>query len=1338
MLLRIFIKTLFILFLSLSANAQMQLMHFDTEKGLPNNLSEIILRDSYGFLWVGTYGGLSKYDGSKFQNYPISDSTNGLSGSTIFSLFEDSKKRLWIGTNKELKWYDRKNDCFISIVSEICVWDIDEGDDGTLWISTFSGILKVDPSTKREVKRFDVKTGIPSNSIAQCIIDTKGILWVATQNEGLFTLNPKTNTIYRIGHNKKEQNTPSSKRIKTIAFYNNNLWIGTIDAGLYVLDTTKKDFKHILSSGNKRMSTIFVDSKKTLWLCQDAILQRFDQKTNTFIPYPAEKYNDRYFKANNIAFITEDSDGNFWFGTFGTGVYCLNKQQNNFKVFYSIPEKVNCLKSNVVNAFVEYNKKIIIASEGGLQYYNPQLNTFTELENKTFTNKGVWNISKYKDDLWCSMWGDGLYRLNVKTNQLTHFLHEDDNSQSLSLNNIRNTALIDNKVWIATWGEGIQAIDESNKTIYSHEFLTKNSKLFTRPGWVSEILKDSKQRIWVATMYGVYLNETGSFKMFLTQTNNPHSLSDNIAYSIFEDSKHQIWVLTSRGLDKYIEKTGTFEHFGKEKNLPQNPMAMLEDSKQNLWISSLNGLYSFNESTGNVRKYDYRNGLLKGEFMPNSALKASDGTLYFGGNHGFISFKPEEFKPTFDVPKIVCRNLSLDNVIQNTIESSDSVFIHYSEAVVSIDVVDLKDIVSNFASFEYSFDNKIWKTIDETKKITFSNKNPGRYFLHIRASYDNKKYSQKRLALFIIPPWWMTWWFRILCLSIVLFLLYTFYKIRLQLIQSQNELLTKLVKEKTSDLVDANEELHLQNTAIAEKEMLLQIRHDELQKTNVTKDKLFSIISQDLKTHFAGIMENAMSLHRSKMLKNEKEKQIYIDSIYNSSKKVNAQLDLFLHWSKSQTKTLQCNPVEIDIESLIRENVSLFYSKAMTKQLDLQCTFEHKFDAFADTEMITIVLRNLIDNAIKFTSKQGQINIKTSNTADYTVIQVIDNGIGMSQEEINTIYTKSINESKPGTDQEQGTGLGLVICRDFLNLNKAKIELSSKIGEGTIVSIFLPKGNILQKNSQSDDVIIDVSTEEILQRVDDDSESKLRLLIVEDNDEIMQYIVGIFEPYYIIETAVNGEEGFAKALKSIPDLVITDINMPVKTGLEMCLQLQSDPILHHVPVIILTAYNNLDMQAKGLQAGAFDYVVKPFDSTILFLKVQTVLESRTKFKDYLKKQFIQQPSSVLNETPDDKFMLMLHNVLEKYYADAEFSVEKFSVEMGYSRSQFFRKLKAIIDTTPLEYLKVFRLNKAKEMLETGKWSVSNVAYDVGFNDPHYFSICFKSHFGFPPNHFTKK
>ena len=510
-------------FVSFVLHAQIQFKHFDTESGLPNNSSSAILRDSYGFLWVGTYDGLSKYDGTNFQNYLIIDSTNGAIVVPVFKLLEDSKRRIWIGTNRGLSYYDRKRDNFVSVLRNVCVSDIDESvEEGILWISTFSGLLKINFENGSVLKTYNDSNKLPSNITSECQIDSKGILWVAMQNDGLFSFNPKTEKIQRYIHDPKNSYSIPSNRIKTIAFdKNGKLWIGTYNAGLCVYDTAQKQFRKcdtkIIDKKNTTsdfIESILVDSKNDVWFCHNGCLSQYIRKTDKFAVYPAENYYDRFLNSYNLSFITEDYYGTFWFGTFGSGIYCWNKKMNNFNFFNHVPENYDGLKSDGINCFYELNGKVIIGTNGGLQNYDPKTNKFSEFNNPTLNSVGVNSLTRIDDDLWCTTWGQGIFRLNLKTNKLSHFTHENNNPNSISTNILKIVTKIEDKFWIATWGDGIEAYDCDCKSVISHETLTNNSKDFTKPSWVSKILLDSKHRIWITTMYGVYMKQGKSFQTF--------------------------------------------------------------------------------------------------------------------------------------------------------------------------------------------------------------------------------------------------------------------------------------------------------------------------------------------------------------------------------------------------------------------------------------------------------------------------------------------------------------------------------------------------------------------------------------------------------------------------------------------------------------------------------------------------------------------------------------------------------------------------------------------------------------------------------------------------------
>jgi signal transduction histidine kinase/ligand-binding sensor domain-containing protein/AraC-like DNA-binding protein len=1330
------IRYLLCLILSLTgfmANAQIQFKHFDTKDGLPNNSSQAILRDSYGFLWVGTTDGLCKYDGTRFQNYSVIDSSNGTIVVPIYKLFEDSKKQLWIGTNRGLSCYDRKHDSFILVLKNVCVTDIDESRDGILWVSTFSGIFKVQQRNRKILKSYNLSNKIPSNIISQSEIDSKGILWVGTQSDGLFTLNPKTEIIKRFTHDSKNVNSISSNRIKTFSFdKNGKLWIGTNDAGLCVLDTSNKQFRlyninkmEVQKTASNIIESILIDSKNDVWFSHNGCLTKYNRKTDDFVKYPAEKYNDRFLNSYNLCFITEDYNGNFWFGTFGTGIYCWNKQNNNFKIFNCIPEKNDGLKNNGVNSFVEYNGKIIIGTYEGLQYFNPKTNTFSNFENKTLNSESVISIAKYNNELWCTTWGQGLFRLQLQTNTLTHFIHENDNPNSISTNAIRTTAKIDTLIWIATWGDGIEAFDKNYKMVISHDYLTDKSKVFSKPNWVSKIIKDSKNRIWITTMSGVYVKDGKTFRAFHYDSKNPHSISEDIVNSVFEDSKHQIWLITGRGLVKYIEKTDDFERFGKQKNLPTSPRAILEDSNQTLWISSTDAIYSFNEKTGIVRKYNSRNELIKDEFNSNSALKTSDGTMYFGGKSGFISFKPELVKSSFEVPKIVFRHLYVDNVIQNSLDVTDSVSLQYSNSVITIYIADLQDIISNFALFEYSFDGKkTWKTIDESRKITFSNKQPGSYVLNIKASYNNGKYSEKSLVIIVIPPWWKTWWFKIGLVLLLMIIITTIIWNRFRLIKQKNLELEGKVLERTEELITANDRLN-------ENQIVIEMKNLELNEILHAKDELIKIVSHDFKNPLSGIIGMA-GLLKNETTGNKSEKiKLFAESILTSATTLVTQMTSVLDWAQSLTNEHESNPIEINLEVLLDDAISLVGENAIQKNISITKQTEFSLNAFIDPRMISTVFRNLLSNAIKFTHTGGSIHIMIQEFENGIDIVFIDTGVGIKQDILKTIFNPNVTiKSSFGTANEKGTGIGLKMCKTFIDKNSGHIRVMSEEGKGSTFTITLPKGqNLATIKSQTNITLLQTSL------FQPNTNEKITVLVIDDSIEIREIVHSVFEGNYTVLKAEDGNEGLYIAQNMLPDIIISDINLPGKNGIEICKILKSNDITCHIPILLITSQQGNDIEVESFESGANDFIEKPFNPYSLKQKVLALLEYRGHIREEIRKSIESNQLVNLPLDYENKIIRKVIDLINNNLSDPEIDTETVVKNVGVSRAQLWRIFKKTTGKSLGDYIREIRMKKAAEMLKTGKYRVSEVAMEVGFYDAKYFTKSFLKEFGMSPSQY---
>lgn len=1344
---------LFFILAILHGKAQERFFHFNKENGLNNNDIEYIYQDSYGYMWIGTFGGLSKFDGYSFKNYTIYDSINYITSNSVFAVFEDSHKNLWVGLSKEMMLYNRAIDKFeiLPNIEKACITGITQSNDSTLWVTSYNGLYKININTKSEIKKYTLTEGLPSDKLVSIVIDKNGIIWIGSQDKGVFSIDPVSEKVKVFNTSTCDPNNCiSGNQITTLTLQGSNiLWIGTSNSGISKYNIATGEFTNYknkkqenVNLGVEMITYIYIDSKENIWACRNGYLNKYDTVSNNFIRNIPHNLSDEYIKNNQVSKVFEDIYGNLWIGSYGKGIEVIKKPNQNFHTYSK--ENHNLVFFENIRAITPYEDKLLLGSDGyGILIYDPQNDSIYPYRyNERLTSKQLMSICQYKDELWCCTWGGGINKLNLKTNTVEQIDIKDSTGKSLNILNIRFISIIDDIAWIGTSGQGLYFYDINNH-IFRDNLYKDTVNFKNKSGWITSIKEDSKKRVWVTTMYGVYLFTNGYISGFYSDTKKANTLSNNVVFSAYEDNSGDIWFATNNGISIYSDNTGTFKNLIPSDQFPALPKAFLQDNNNNIWISSETGIYQYNAEQNIQNRFDVESGILNTTYEINSAYIDSSNNIYFGGENGFIKFNPNNFIIDSTLPKIVLQELYINykkqragsDILPHSMDNTDTLTLKYSKSVVSIEIGNINNLQIPKTKFSYFIEGytKQWITLDNSRKITFSNIDPGFYKVLVKSCYNNIC-NYKTIYLQITPPWWNTIWFKLSTVLIVLMIIYGIYLNRVRLIRNQNRLLKKKVEEKTSELQQTNKQLQEKNIKLKEEEFLLQIKNDELEHSNSTKDKLFSIIAHDLKNPLSVVMGFAEILYNNNIFEGKPKK--HIEAIYKSSKNIYAQIETLLNWSRSQTKSLKCNPEQICISSLINDNITLFENLIASKEIQLDYVQKHTHNALADRDMINIVFRNILSNAIKFTPQSGNITISSHNSPEYTIFEIKDSGKGMIQEQINNIFTDSVLSSKPGTNNEKGTGLGLIICRDFLNINNSTLEIDSD-SSGCTFKVSLPKGNTtnldIDNNTANEidsfDLPDDVKTEDI--------ESKPLLLIIDDNKDILNYIVNIFSSQYKVETACDGNEGFEKALKLVPDLIITDIMMPNRNGLQMCIDIKTDKVLNHIPIIILSAKNEFDLQLKSIEIGAFDFIPKPFNKQMLFLKVRSVLMSREKFKNHLKKEFVNQPSAEINKTPENTFMSTVNKILENKFTDPNFGVEAFASEMGYSRSQLFRKLKATIDTSPVEYLKIYRLKKAKEMIDTTSKRVSEIAYDVGFNDPQYFSVCFKSYFGAAPNIFLK-
>lgn len=1321
--------------------------NYNFSDGLSGNFVDYIFEDSRGFLWIGTWDGLNRFDGYNFFSYKsdYTDSTNSLTGNWIFNIMEDRQHNLWICTNNGLCRYNYEYNNF-EIIKQFYGFDVKcivQSDDDLLWISSIKGLYKYDHSKDLVVDHFynsDKIQSLGANELSDIILDKKQNLWIATVNSGLIHFNTKTGKQKQFQLNGGETSLQSNK-IRTLAFdTNNKLWIGSFDNGIAIMDTLTNSFEYkrhnkddIFSIGSNGISRIICDTKGNIWVCcQNGYLNRYDRSKNNFIHYEYNSYTSTSLKTKSVSCIFEDKLGNYWIGTHGNGIACLNQFKNQFRTYSVMPNLQKSLPDNKISSFVEMDDgNLVIGTDGGgICVFNQQDETFETFNSSSgLVSEAITNITRGSgNQLWISTWNGGISMFDYKTRTIKSYVHDFNDNRSLIFNNIKDIIFNNDTLWIATHGEGVALYDNKRKVFTS--YLDTNLIPFDlkSPTWANSIHKDWKNRYWISTSVFLYCFDGKNLRKYMMEVANPKAISGNMVFCVYEDSRHNLWVITDSGIDKYNEADDSFERYSTKKDFPKNAKAIVEDNNQNLWISSGSELYCFYTKTQEIKKFTQNEGLPQNDFMQRSAYKLKNGTLLFGGTNGFVMFHPDSLIFSTNQPRVELVNLYIDyslqtpkatRILKKAFQNTDTLILYYSDAVVSADIVGID--FSNPQSLRYAYQiqgiNADWINLENERKITFPTLLPGEYILNVKASKSGNIVSEiKKLVIIIKPVWWQTWWFRTLIVICFVGAVLLFVYFRLKQIRHRNKELEKIVEERTSELVGAN---------------------IELKELNNTKNKLFSIIAHDLKNPI-NVLIGFSDLLKNSFQKIEDDRKLkYIERIADSSNNIYHQLEQLLNWAMVQSNNLNHNPKNSDISIIITDVLALISNMAVDKGIEISTTIDLSHMAYADTEMIATVIRNLTTNALKFTPKGGKVTISAREIENMIEVSISDSGVGITTEQCAKLFAVNENKSTHGTNNEKGTGLGLVICKEFVVKNGGTISVKSQQGEGSCFTFTVPAGSerIVEKAE-----VLEIERKEQPFEIEEntDTTEKPLLLVVEDSEDIAKYIKDSLCTYYQIELAQNGKIGLEKCRELLPDLIISDVSMPEMDGEQMCMAVKSDPLTNYIPLILLTARNLPQQQLEGLKKGADDYMFKPFDASILHEKIRTILKNRELFRDYIKRQIICEPESSLPPTKDDKFLEDVVSLIENNLAEPQLTVEFLAKEMGLSRAQLFRKFKAIVGQPPVEFIRSIKLRRAAQMLRTGNWRVSDVAYAIGFTDPQYFSVCFQKEYGMLPSLYAKR
>lgn len=1099
------------LFYSTLESEQYHFKHINTEDGLSQSSVVSILKDSYGFLWFGTYNGLCMYNAHDFKTYTYHDNdTLSISNNMVWSLCEDAEKNIWAGTygggaNK----LDIKTETFIryqhslndtnSIGGNI-IRAILHTKDSTLCLATENGLSIYNKATDN-FTNYRLFNAIADNTALSLFEDSNNQLWIGT-NSGvvLFDLNERAvirryiESIDGINH----------AAVVTIAEdKDNNLWFGTWGNGLNFLNTKTNKFKNYNTknseiASNTIMSIVF-DNRYRLWIgTRGSGISIFNIQKDIFRTIRDEFNNPKGLSSNSIFNIYIDNTDLIWVGTDFGGVNIFNQNSFQFRSHRYDASSSSKLHAQLPTFLYEDSKcNLWIAGRGGCSVYNRKQNTTEFLpflyNNQLFESGSICGIDEDSNkNIWIISDGAGVMKYSPSTGIRKYYTVENKN---IGTNYIFNLYIDkQNNIWLGTLFSGLMKYNDKYD-LFENVVIRKDNqdvKICCR-----SLSGDSYGNLIIGSECNglIFYNPlTLETKIFEPSKERNNAISGNLINVIFEDSDSVLWIGTmDNGLNKFDRYYESFLHFNKTNNMSSNRIyGIQEDNDGNLWISTDNGLNKFDKEKGEFFNFYETDGILNNEFLLRSYEKSKSTELLFGTRNGIVIFEPEEIiQKKYSMP-IFFTKLKIFNetinpgvfvderlILSKPLRLTDTLYFNYTDKLFSIDYSGLNYYSSNFNNYSYKLEgfNENWNNIENNYSTAFTNLNPGKYKLRIKYVDINKHISAENSIVIIMrPPFWSTWWFRITTITIFILSIYMGYRFRVRNLNKQRELLEQTVAFRTKEIAKINTELLYKTDALAsanitlkKRQTFIEVQSQELkeqkrklerinvslEKSNETKKRLISILSHDLRGPFSSIMGFAdLLVKRIHLLDNEKIQQ-FASNIFNSSQKVLDLLETMLLWAKMQQEAIIPDFQSNNIDNLITDTINLLDDSLKHKNITIQNNAGISIPAMIDKNMFITIIRNLLSNAIKFTPIGGRIFISTEQTEYDVYVSIKDTGVGMSPE-IKDKVLISESVTSLGTNNEKGTGLGLLLAQDFVKVHKGKLWFESEFGKGTTFHVRLP------------------------------------------------------------------------------------------------------------------------------------------------------------------------------------------------------------------------------------------------------------------------------------------
>jgi signal transduction histidine kinase/ligand-binding sensor domain-containing protein/AraC-like DNA-binding protein len=1238
-------------------------------------------------------------------------------------------------------------------ITEYC-----ETDSSFYFISSRNGFYQINKEDE-QIYHFTSLSEIDCSQITHIKRSGEGVIWMSTSNNGIIGIRRQNEIIHiSASDNKKIDNTSE-------LFLDNSGFIWFRDAkydGFFKINPLnfnisyyKTDINNSIDksiSRNNEIVYFFQDSNRNIWIgTRSSGLYYYNYKTDKLKCFLNDPVNINSIGSNGHLSIYEDPSGALWLGTRRGGVNMVNLKQKEFSQL-------------IPNKFPEtrfYNEvgSLLIDKEGLLwfgtyegkfysyNFSNEKLITFSNDESFCKNNgfKNFWSYSVMQDSwgyIWQGTKGNGLFKLtppyptDPKSVRFNQFALKPSPSQNFQ--HVYDIIEDRNKqIWVATYGEGLILIQNphTNSEIVNYtDYLNSIQK--TKPIIMGRcVLEDSKGRIWYGGLNGLcrfklekdQISPT-DYKFYSYNTSDKNFISHNDVVTIYEDKSEHIWIGTNGGgLNKYNEESKSFEFYTKDDGLPSNIIfGIIEDHWGHLWISTDNGLSKFNERNNVFLNYFKNDGLPTNTFYEAKPVRSETGELFFGTTNGIVHFYPNNLLQSEYEPDILFTNFQISNVDQLTLENETS----YKKNINYLKNIKLVYFQNNF-SIEYastSFVNSKntvyaimlenydaeFHHVGNEKKATYTNLSPGKYIFKVKSVNNDGIWSNKSssIGITISPPFWKTTWaylFYAIIMSVLII-------ISIKIIRRINRLNTSLMLEKKI--------------------------------TNI-KLKFFTNISHEFRTPLTMII-NPISeiLKEFKTISKTKEEELLILTQKNARRLLHLVTDI-LDFRKIQSKNAKLKVSRNNLDNYFNKIIENFYYNAKNREIDFNytCRFDQA-TAWFDIEKLEKIITNLIINALKFTPPEGKVNVVCTMKSNRIIFSVEDTGIGFEMKDGESLFDRHYQQNEDIYTGIQGSGIGLSLVKELTKLHKGTISFESKKNEGSRFEVSIPCSH----NDYSDEEIMPernwvtgtnaiLLNEEMKKTPISDllpipPKNNEKILLVEDDVDLRDYLKNKLSTLYIIETAIHGADGFKMAKQFMPDLIITDIMMPVMDGMQFINKIRNSFETSHIPVIILTAKTALDDRKEGYTKGANAFIEKPFEIELLLARINGLLDQHK----LLHEKFIK--STPINSTElyeNDKDKIFIQNI-EKYVLEridkSDLLIEDVYTAMGFGKTIFYNKIKKLTGCSPNEFIKIMRLKKAAEYLaQQNDLNISEICFSIGYTDINYFRKQFKSYFKMTPREY---